>query len=235
VLDVVAKDIGRLKAKLPVEDREKLEIHLEHIHAIELQLGQAMNECSPLSLGIPGGYDHQKNEFFPKTARWQMDILAQALACGLTSVGSIQLGSSGSSHITPLWPEEGLNISKNYHTLAHEWTPTNLFQQRMDVEKFHFSLFAHLLDKLDAIPEGDGTVLDNSLVLFCKPIGSSNHSQYPMLYLLAGGAGGALETNRYLSFDSRPHNDLLTSICNLMGFDDQNFGDPSIGTGALPL
>jgi hypothetical protein len=237
VLDFVAKDLDRVKLKLPTEDRAKLDVHLEHIRSIEAQLGApgAGAGCNPTDPTYPGGYDHEANEFFPKTARLQMDILAEALACGLTHVGSVQLGSSGSSHITPLWPDEGLNIGTNYHTLAHEWTPTNMFKQRMDVEKFHVKLFAYLLDRLDSMPEGTGTVLDNSVVLYAKPIGSQKHGQYPMFYMLAGGAGGALKTNRYLSFDKQPHNNLLTSICNLMGFDDEKFGDPSICTGALAL
>lgn len=236
VLDVVAKDIQRLKLKLPTEDRAKIDVHLEHIHSIEQQLNQSAGaSCNPAALDYPAGYDPSQNAFFPKTARLQMDILAEALACGLTHVGSVQLGSSGSSNITPLWPDEGLKVGTNYHELAHEWSPTNLFEQRLAVEKFHFGLFAYLLDKLDSIPEGTGTVLDNSLVLYAKPIGTQKHGPYPLLYLLAGGAGGALQTGRYLSFDKRPHNDLLTSIANLMGIDDEKFGDPQIGTGALPL
>lgn len=236
VLDVVAGDIARLRAKLPTADRDKVDVHLEHITAIEKQLQEAVNvTCSPTDPTYPTGYDYKANKFFPKTARLQMDILAQALACGITQVGSIQLGTSGSSNITPLWPDEGLNINNDYHNVAHTWNDGNgSAAERVAIEKFHFKLFAYLLEKLDGIPEGEGTVLDNSLVLFAKPIGTK-HNGYPMLYLLGGGAGGALKTNRFLSFDEKPHNNLLTSIVNLMGYDDAKFGDPNICTGALAL
>jgi hypothetical protein len=236
VLDVVSGDINRLRAKLPSEDRVKLDVHLEHITAIEKQLQETVNiTCTPTNPTMPTGYDYRANKFFPTTARLQMDILAQALACGTTQVGSIQLGSSGSSHITPLWSDEGLSVNNSYHNVAHSWNDgTSNLTERMAIEKFHFKLFAYLLEKLDSLPEGEGSVLDNSIVLYAKPIGTK-HNPYPMLYILAGGGGGALQTNRYLSFDSKPHNNLLTSICNLMGFDDQKYGDPEICTGALAI
>jgi hypothetical protein len=236
VLDGVAQDIERLKLKLPSEDRSKIEIHLDHIRAIELQLANASpTACSVADPTYPGGYDFAANKFVPQTTRLQMDILAQAVACGLTQVGSVQLGSSGSSNLTPMWPDEGLNIGDHYHNMAHDWQTISNLKQRMALEQFNFKLFAYLLDKLDSIPEGNGTVLDNSLVLFAKPIGSQGHNPYPMLYLLAGRAGGALKSGRYLSFDKVPHNNMLTSICNLMGFDDAKFGDPDICTGSLSL
>ena len=82
--------------------------------------------------------------------------------------------------------------------------------------------------------EGDGTLLDNTLVLWGKPIGR-NHSGSELLFMLAGGAGGDLQTGRYLEAKDVPHNNLLVSCCQLMGLDDQSFGDPDICTGALSL
>ena len=235
VLDVVAKDIGRLKAKLPSEDKAKIDVHLSHIEAIEQKLNQNTQiTCNPTNPSYPSGYDYKSNAAIPDTARLQMDILAQALACGLTRVGSIQIGTSGGGYTTQ-WPNEGLNISDSYHNVAHDWnTDKKGESNRVAIEKFHFKLYAYLLSKLDEIPEGSGTVLDNSLVLYCKPIGTK-HSPYPMLYLLGGGAGGALAGNRYHEFDSVPHNNLLTSCLNLMDVNDSKFGDPDICTGALSL
>lgn len=235
VLDLVAKDLARIEPKLPAEDRQKLQAHVSHVAALQAALGQNVAVCSPTEPVLPSGYDHKSNKFFPTTARLQMDVIATALSCNLTQVATLQLGSSGSSNITPLWPDEGLDIGKNYHDLAHSWNDgSSSVAERLAVEKFHFGLFASLLQKLDAIKEGDGTLLDNSLVLYAKPIGTK-HNSNPMLYLLAGNAGGALETGRYLSFEGVPHNDLLASICQLMGSNDEKFGDPDICTGALAL
>ncbi len=236
VLDVIAKDVERLKLKLPSEDRDKLVIHLDHIRDIELQLqNPVVSTCEPTNPSYPTGYDYKSNKFFPKTARLQMDILAQSIACGLTQIGSVQLGNSGSSQLTPIWPEEGLNINTSYHNLAHDWnTSSGGLTNRMAIEKFNFKMYAYLLEKLDSMPEGNGTVLDNCVVLYAKPIGTK-HSPYPMLYMLGGRAGGQLAGNKYFSFDQKPHNNLLTSIANLMGVPDQKFGDPNICTGALSL
>ena len=160
VLDFVAKDLDRVKLKLPTEDRAKLDVHLEHIRSIEEQLGQpgAGAGCSPTDPTYPGGYDHEANEFFPKTARLQMDILAEALACGVTQIGTVQLGNSGSSDLTPLWPDEGLNINNDYHNIAHTWNESSGgASERMAIEKLNFKMFAYLLEKLDSMPEGEGT------------------------------------------------------------------------------
>ncbi|HMR74087.1 MAG TPA: DUF1552 domain-containing protein [Polyangiaceae bacterium] len=236
VLDVVAKDIARLKQRLPSTDREKIDIHLGHIQAIETKLGEVSQiSCSPQNPSYPSGYDYKSNKWLPTTARLQMDILAQALACGITNVATFQLGNSGSSQITPMWPEENMNVNNSYHNVAHDWNTQSAGEaNRKAIEKWNFKMFAYMLEKLDSIPEAGGTVLDNTVVLYAKPIGTK-HSPYPMLYILAGKAGGNLQTGRYLSFDQVPHNNLLTSICNLMGYNDAKFGDPNICTGALAL
>ena len=84
--------------------------------------------------------------------------------------------------------------------------------------------------------EVDGsTMLDNTLLLWGNELGAGNsHSYKDIPWLLAGGAGGALQMGRYLQFLDRPHNDLLVSVCHAMGLDDvTTFGIPGVCTGAL--
>ena len=78
-------------------------------------------------------------------------------------------------------------------------------------------------------------MLDNTLVLCVNEISRGNtHSHDDMHFLLAGGAGGRLDGGRYLRYDDRPHNDLLVSVLNLLGLDDETFGDQRFCYGALP-
>lgn len=238
VLDRVAGDLDGLQSRLPSEARGKLEHHLDLVRDLEQKLAEDVGvTCDPA--GIPGGIDYESNAAFPTTTRRHIDLMVQALACGLTDVGSLQLSNTGAGDLTPLWPGEGLDINLDCHTIAHDYHDDGsaaAVARREQLETFFFDMFAYLLDGLAAVPAGPdgGRLLDDTLVLWCKNLGH-HHVGSQMLYILAGGAGGALQTGRFVSFAGRPHNDLLVSVCNLMGMDDTSFGDPDFCTGALPL
>jgi hypothetical protein len=236
ILDRVAGDLQGLGSTLPGEAADKVAIHLDLVRDLETKLQDDVAlTCEPI--GVAGGIDYGSNANVPLCVRRQVDVMVQALACGLTDVASLQLGNSGSGDITPLWDAEGIDINIDCHTIAHDYNQgahANAVSNRIALETVFFDLFAYLLQQLDATPEGEGTMLDNSLVLWTKNLGF-NHASKEMLYILAGGASGALETGRFLSFPGLPHNDLLASICQLMGMSDTTFGDPELCTGPLAL
>jgi len=94
-----------------------------------------------------------------------------------------------------------------------------------------------MMDKLRATKEADGSsMLDNTLMLWGNELGAGNsHTYKDIPWLLAGGAGGALKMGRYMQYSDQPHNNLLVSVCNAMGFDDvSTFGIPGVCTGPLP-
>lgn len=234
VLDRVSGDINGLKQQLPSEAREKLDVHLSLVRDLEEDLASDFQiDCEPGE--GPSPMDYGANAAFPVTGRRQIDVMVQALACGITDVASLQLSNTGSGDITPMWADEGLSINTDAHTLAHDWknsaAETN---DRIALERFYFQQFAYLLDRLAEIPEDDGRMLDNTLVLWTKNLGVG-HSGTQMLHMLCGGAGGALDTGRYVSLPGVAHNDLLVSVCNLMGLDDDTFGDSSLCNGPLAI
>lgn len=237
VLDRVAGDLDRIKSRLPAEGRNKLEIHTSMIRDLELKIeSDQVFDCDPTE---PAEIDYGSNANFPKAIRRQIDVMVQAMGCGITDVASIQLANSGASNITPIWPEEGIDINVDYHNIVHNYNndPNNatIRSRREQVEAFFYRMFAYLLDQLKAVPEGDGTtMLDNSLVLWMKPI-ASKHRFTEYLFMLAGGANGQLNTGRFVSFSGKPHNDLLVNLCNMMGLDDQSYGANAYCTGPLAL
>ncbi len=237
VLDRVTGDLQSMKNSLPGEARDKVDFHLDLVRDLEQKLSEdTLITCEPNA--IESGPNYEANGSFPLTARRQIDLMVQALACGITDVGSIQLGNSGAGNLTPLWPGEGLDINATCHDIVHDYNQSpggSVTTRRVQLETFFFDLFGYLLDGLAAVPEGSdgGSLLDNTLVLWCKNLGY-NHNSREMLFMLAGGGSG-LETGRFLSFDGLSHNDLLVSVCNQMGMDDTTFGDPSFCDGALPL
>lgn len=236
VLDTVAGHLDGIKTRVSAADQDKLAVHLDRVRELELKLQQSQAvTCSPVAPA--GGYSYTSNADYPIIGRRHMDVVAQALACNVTRVATIQLGNSGTSHITPAWPSEGIDINVDAHNISHNYNNAQdalNTDRRVQLETWYYKQFAYLLQKLDEVPEGSGTLLDNTLVLWCKPIGR-RHSVNEMLFMLAGSAGGQLATGRYLSFDAMPHNNLLTSCCQLMGLGDQSFGDGNYCTGPLAL
>lgn len=236
ILDRVAGDLQGLEAQLPGEAADKLGVHLELVRDLETKLeNDVAITCEPTE--VLGGVDYKSNANFPLAARRQIDVMVQALGCGLTDVASLQLSNTGGSDLTPLWPGEGLDINLDAHTIAHDYTQignTGATQRRVQLETFFFEIFAYLLDQLAAVPEGDGSMLDHSLVVWTKNLGY-DHSGKKMLFMFAGGAGGAIEPGRFVSLPGVSHNDLLVSMCNLMGLPDQTFGDPELCSGPLSL
>jgi hypothetical protein len=236
VLDRVSGDLDALAPKLATEDRLKLEIHSDMVRDLELKIqNDAVVDCEPTA---PAAMDYGSNDSFPLAVRRQIDVMVQALGCGITDVASLQVANSGASNLTPIWPEEGIDLNIDYHNIAHDFNTNEnatTRARREEIETFMFGFFAYLLQQLEAIPEGTGgTMLDNSLVVWMKPIARA-HNFEKFLFILAGSAGGQLETGRFLSFAGRPHNDLLVSLCNLMGLQDETFGDPEYCTGPLTL
>ncbi len=240
-LDRVAIELDRLRPRVPSVDREKLDAHLEHLLRLQSDL-QSFTPATCDPVAPEGGFDYGSSRDYPITARRQMDILAQAVACGVTRVGSIQNGNTGNAESyagTLEWPSEGISFDRSQHVIAHDFEvdPDDpvFLERRLVIEKFYISQYAYLLQKLREIPEGSGTVLDNTLVVWTKGMGRG-HSKNRLLYLLAGGSGfPEVEFGRYIDRANEPHNNLLVTLANLMGVEIDTFGDPDICTGPLPL
>ncbi len=124
----------------------------------------------------------------------------------------------------------------DFHAAAHSLSGvSNPAAKIQALETWFAEEFARLLGLLDAIPAGDGSLLDNSLVLWMKPMSKGGHQDWNNLPLVvAGGAGGRVSGNRYLNARGAPHHRFLVSIAHAMGLDDiEQFGDPRFGSGPL--
>lgn len=234
VLDRAAGDLRTLSDRLPREAADKLDVHLSLVRDLETKL-EADTQLECTLPDAPASADYTANAMLPVTTQRQIDIMVQALACGITDVASLQVGTTGAGAITPLWPDVGLDINQDCHTLAHTWNDdAQQRQRRISLEAFFYSQFAYLLDQLAAIPEGAGSMLDNTLVLWTKHLGWGHRAE-EMMFMLAGGVDSPLQPGRYIERPNAPHNQLLASVCDLMGTGDETFGDPAFGSGLLDL
>jgi hypothetical protein len=235
VLDVVADDYQTLRGRLGSEDREKVENHLLSIDAIRERLGKAVVEfdgtCQPLELGPP--IDVHKVENIPFIGGLQMDLLAMALACDITRVATLMWTNSGSGAVLSFINPE---IKEGHHGIAHKGDEDTIkVQQNTQINTWYASQLASLIDRLKAIPEGDGTVFDNTVILWTNEQSrGNNHDRRDMPYVLAGSASGFFKTGRYVEFPKKTgHNHLLVSLLNAMDIDADEFGDPEFGKGPL--
>lgn len=231
-LDLVTSELSELDAKVPAADRAKVDAHLTAIRAIESSLGQDVSDCIAPNLGT--AVDASVPDNTPVVFDRISDVMAASLACDLTRVMSLQyrVGENDGGY-TYDW----LGITdQEHHLLTHSSdTDDHANDELTKIYTWYAERFAYFLDQLAAVPEGDGTLLDNCLVVWGSELGKGNtHSFDNVPFVVAGGAAGQLTGGRYLTFDGVPHNRLLVSVCQLMGLDAvQTFGSTDQGVGPL--
>ncbi|MEM6995429.1 MAG: DUF1552 domain-containing protein [Myxococcota bacterium] len=225
IIDVIKDDLARLEDSLGTEDRLKAEAHLDAVRAIEARLDDTLAAgCIIPELGAVMPY--QSDDNVPVMSRLQIDLLVQSLACDLTRVASLTFGQDRCQYP---W----LGVPSEHHLMSHD--EGDFADHLRAINRFHAEEFAYLLESLAAIPEGSGTMLDNTLVVWSSEVANGNHDESPVPVLMAGGAGGAMETGRYLDYGDVAYQGLLVSIAHAFGRDDVTaVGDLDPGDGPLP-
>jgi hypothetical protein len=227
VLDAVGRQFDMLAAEVSTEDREKLESHHELLRDIERRMSAGTNGCTVVDQ--PPLLDPASETDMPLIAELEVDLLAMALACDLTRVASLQISTS-LNRIRYPW----VNSMGEGHALSHSFgSDADAAAQLVERGKWHCGLIARLCDRLSTIAEGDGSALDNTLLVYCSEISLGNsHSHTDMPFLLVGG-GWHFRTGRYLELGGVSHSNLLVSLMNAMGLPAQTFGLPEHCTGPM--
>lgn len=227
VLDYVKGELAVLEPRLPAEDRPRLQAHAEAVRNIERQL-QALGQQCELPV-LPGAVDVRAKENYPLVGRLQMDLMFQAQACDLTRVSSFMWSNADSWQYFP-W----IGVDEEHHALSH--LPDELARDKLiKIDTWYAEQIAYFLALLANVPEGEGTMLDNSLVLWGNEIGEgSTHTHQDIPWVLAGSAGGHFSTGRLIEYDAQPHNNLLLSVLHAFGLESETtFGAPEYCTGPL--
>jgi hypothetical protein len=229
VLDLASEELDELHRRLGSEERIKLEAHSEALRALERSL-TTVNQCE--SPGVPSGLSTYDNDHYPQLVDAQLGLAVQALSCGITNVASVQL-SHTVGPVVFSW--EG--ISQEHHSLSHiDDGNASGVGEFVTTERWYMSRFAEVLDQLKALPdpEGGGTLLDSTLVLWASELGDGRaHTCTSVPWILAGPAGGAFSPGRYLKLGGDSHNNVLLSICHAMGLTNATFGHPDACHGPL--
>lgn len=235
VLDAVMANYKGLQTKLGADDRKKLDQHLTAVQELEGRIFAGGNSVANKGCAKPmppaANLDFKANDNFPMVGKLQMDLMAMAMACDLTRVCTIQWENSvGGTRFT--W----LGATRGHHDMSHDPdTALDTKEMLTKINVWFAEQFAYLIGALKSVPEDNGTMLDNTLILWCNELSRGNaHSHPDMPYVLAGRAGGKIKTGRWLRFTGTvPHNNLLLGILNAMDVPDTSFGMPMFSTGPL--
>lgn len=233
VLDNINAEVNALKTQLGNDEQQKLETHLESIRELETRLAADSSSCPAWDFN-PTGFT------VTRTRQWdnpeyldasQMDVIGDlhtdvavhALACDLTRVVTLKWNNTVNENVIP-------GASMTGHGASHAGG-----QAFIDIKAWYVERCAQLIEKLKNYPDGDGNLLDNTLVFIGSELAHGNwHNHQDMPFILAGGNAGGLVTGRSLAYDSVPHNKLLVSIAQYMGAPISQFGNQDPSPSTLP-
>jgi hypothetical protein len=220
ILDSLSGDLQSLKLQVAHHDRARVEQYLEDVREIERRLAiAAQASLEAPTVGVPVGVP----ESFHEHIQLQSDLLALAFQADITRVGTMLYARDLTGRV---YPESGTDIS--FHGGSHHAEDPGRVAQYARLNRYHVATLAYFIEKLRSIPEGDGTLLDHSLVLYGSNMGNSNqHLHYDVPHVLVGGASGKLRGDRHLAFESRtvPTGNLMLSILDMYGIHMDAFGD----------
>lgn len=246
LLDFMVRDINRLNAKLPASEREKLGAYLEGFESLRDRRVKIARMVGEIEDEVPELNDKYTSEVEVHRLEAHFDMAAAALITGLTQVVSINtedlgmrynglgLGDYTVHHIGHLEVKGNTGSSDDGSRSREEGIVTGR-HARDTIRKFHMDLIGGLASKLDAVPEGDGTMLDNTLIVFFAHSGDRHHPNFftwPMVTV--GGLGGKIRTGQYLQYPShgeRQHQTIgnfYTSILHAAGIPQDGFGQKDI-------
>ena len=242
ILDVVGEDAKSLQRNLGIADQNKLAEYLESIRSVEKRL-ENQDQLEDFKAGISPGIkrelehlDIRIDEYVDLTAglditekvRLMFDIMALAFWSDASRVGTFMFGNSVSGRNFSFLD----GVRANFHSLSHHQNDKRRMIQYEIINHWHMEQLAYFLEKLKSIPEGNGTLLDNSAIMFGSGLRDGNrHSPYNLPILLAGGGGGQLCGGQHLIFEENtPLSNLYLTMGRIMGLDIDHFAD---STGEL--
>jgi hypothetical protein len=227
ILDSITDSLKSFRTGLGPADCTRLDEYVSDVREIErrLQIAAKASTSSDVSgVTVPAGVP----ESFDEHIKLQYDLNLLAWRGDITRVTTLQYGRDLTGRV---FPESG--VTGGWHGLSHHAEDPKKIAEYSKMNRYHVACLAYFLDKLSKTQDGDGTLLDHSLILYGTNMGDSNqHLHYDVPHVLVGGVG-KLKGNRHLTYPSRtvPTGNLLLSVLDLYGIHQDHIGD---STGTLP-
>jgi Protein of unknown function (DUF1552) len=226
ILDYVSGSLNRLNGKLGAGDRIKLDEYADAIRDIERRIQKAEQQNASMKLPVMERPTAVPEEF-EDHVKMVTDLVALAFQADLTRVVTLMMAREGSNR-----PYRSIGISDGHHNLTHHQNDAEKIAKITKINEQHVRLFANLLERLKATPDGAGNLLDNSLIVYGSSISDGNlHTHHDLPVVLAGGGAGQVKGNRHIVYPKdTPLNNLLLSMLEKAGAPVEKFGD---STGKL--
>src|SRR5581483_10673278 len=226
ILDFVREDAGTLVPRLSGSDRRKLDEYFASVRDIEQRIERAARLPEPARPNLTVPSDVPKD--YQEHLRLLADLLVLAFQADITRVSTFVLANEGSNRAYPF-----IGVPEGHHDLSHHQNDPAKLAKIAKINQFHVSQLAYFVGKLDAIRDGEGTLLDHCMIAYGSGNGDGNrHNHDDLPIVLVGKGGGTLRSGRHLRFPREtPLNNLWLSMLDRMGAGVDVLGDSN---GRLP-
>jgi hypothetical protein len=227
ILDSVRNDISDLQKRLGSRDRARLSEYLDHVREIEERIQRSEKQASTrieapdAPIGIPDSFEEH--------ALLMYDLAAVAYEANITRVITYMKSRDASQRVYP-----NIGVNEPHHAMSHHGNNPEKLANLVKVNTYHVTLFAKFIQRLQSTPDGDGSLLDHSLILYGSGMSESdNHSRLNVPTLLVGGATGQMRGNRHIQVAKEtPLANLMLTLAHKFDCDMDKFG---ISTGQVEL
>jgi hypothetical protein len=228
ILDYIRGDVARLSNGLGGSDRNKLDQYLEAIRDIERRIQKAEEQNATMKMPVmerPTGIPDE----FEDHAHLMMDLQVLAFQADMTRVISFMMAREGSNR-----SYRSIGITDGHHSVTHHMNDPEKIAKTAKINTHHVETFAYFINKLKSTPDGDGTLLDHSQILYGSSISDGNaHTHHDLPIALIGGAAGRIKGGRHVRYPKEtPLNNLLLTMMDHTGVRIDQLGD---STGELKL
>lgn len=227
ILDSLTGSLTRLRSDVSVSDRQRLDDYATNVREIErrLQIAMKASTVAPENMAVPIGVP----QTFDEHIKLQFDLMALAFQADITRVGTLLFARDLTGRTYP----ESEAPTSGFHGVSHHGEDPRRIAELSKINVYHVKMLAHLVERLAKTQDGDGTLLDQSLVLYGSNMGNSNqHVHYDVPHVLIGGANGKMKGGRHLAYPTKtiPTGNLLLSVLDKFDIHQDNIGD---STGRL--
>jgi hypothetical protein len=225
ILDAITAEAKALQLQLGAGDRQTMNQYLENVHELERRIQRAEKNQGDEALLLPNRpagvpFDYEEH------IKLMYELMALAYQANITKVVTFMISREVSNRT---YPQVGVN--DGHHAISHHQNRAEAMEKNVRIQTYNVGMFGDFLAKLKATPDGDGTLLDNIVLLYGSNMSNSNaHDHYPLPNLVVGGAAGNMQGGRHLKYaDHTPMTNLLLSMLDKTGVRRQAIGD-STGT-----
>jgi hypothetical protein len=222
ILDSLTASLSRMKTDVSAADRARLDDYTQNVREIErrLQIAMKASSVAPSDFGVPVGVP----QTFDEHIKLQFSLLALAFQADITRVGSLLFARDLTGRTYP----ESEAPTSGFHGVSHHGEDPRQIGQLSKINQYHVKMLTYLIDRLAKTQDGDGTLLDHSLVLYGSNMGNSNqHVHYDVPHVLVGSMNGRVKGNRHIAYPTKtvPTGSLLLTILDKFGISQDTIGD----------